>query len=297
MVKTGYSAVKQVVAPYWYKIGGKSVSKAKYNAYNNPVGDGPTKSTNDPDASGNKAKIEKSRSNNKASKRPTVLTKKQTELKNQGTKITKKPPLKQKVNGKKLPKGYTNKDAKFLKEQREDVVRYEDLDKKGQAIWKKQGKPVPKKKSPLQFDWKNALDNVQTGLVGAGMVPAWGNVADGINTAISAGRAGYSKYKGDEAGYKKHRNNAAINATMMIPGVGQGAAATRLAGKGLRKGSKILAENIVKKAPKVIAKRAAQTTAKKVQSEVDKATTKVKDNKNKRTITINSKSKSNKNLA
>ena len=57
MAKTGYSAVKQVVAPYWYKIGGKSVSKAKYNAYNNPVGDGPTKSTNDPDASGNKAKI------------------------------------------------------------------------------------------------------------------------------------------------------------------------------------------------------------------------------------------------
>jgi len=48
MVKTGYSAVKQVVASYWYKIGGKSVSKAKYNAYNNPVGDGPTKSTNDP---------------------------------------------------------------------------------------------------------------------------------------------------------------------------------------------------------------------------------------------------------
>ena len=81
MVKTGYSAVKQVVASYWYKIGGKSVSKAKYNAYNNPVGDGPTKSTNDPDASGNKAKIEKNRSNNKASKRPTVLTKKQTELK------------------------------------------------------------------------------------------------------------------------------------------------------------------------------------------------------------------------
>jgi len=107
MAKTGYSAVKQVVAPYWYKIGGKSVSKAKYNAYNNPVGDGPTKSTNDPDASGNKAKIEKNRSNNKASKRPTALTKKQTELKNQGTKITKKPPFKQKVDPKLL--AYLNK--------------------------------------------------------------------------------------------------------------------------------------------------------------------------------------------
>ena len=44
------------------------------------------------------------------------------------------------------PKGYTKKDIKFLKKQREDVVRYEDLDEKGKAIWRKQGKPVPKKK-------------------------------------------------------------------------------------------------------------------------------------------------------
>jgi len=44
------------------------------------------------------------------------------------------------------PKSYTKKDIKFLKEQREDVVRYEDLDEKGKAIWRKQGKPVPKKK-------------------------------------------------------------------------------------------------------------------------------------------------------
>jgi len=73
MAKTGYSAVKQVVASYWYKIGGKSVTKAAYNAHDNPVGDGPTKSTNDPDASGNKAKIKKNRSTNKASKRPTDL--------------------------------------------------------------------------------------------------------------------------------------------------------------------------------------------------------------------------------
>lgn len=293
MAKTGYSAVKQVVAPYWYKIGGKSVTKAKYNAYNNPVGDGPTKSTNDPDASGNKAKIEKSRSTNKASKRPTALTKKQTELKNQGTKLSKKPPLKQKVNGKKLPKGYTKKDAKFLKKQREDVVRYEDLDAKGQAIWKKQGKPVPKK-SPLPFDWKNALDNVQTGLVGAGMVPAWGNAADALNTAISAGRAGYAKYKGDDAGYKEHRNNAGINAAMMIPGLGQGAAATRLAGKGFKEGTKILAKNVVKKTPKVLAKDQAKTTAKKVQKFSDKKNTEKKNNS---TMTMNNNAKPTKNIA
>tara|TARA_Y100001963_G_scaffold156989_1_gene251978 strand:+ start:445 stop:1344 length:900 start_codon:yes stop_codon:yes gene_type:complete len=55
------------------------------------------------------------------------------------------PPLKQVViDGKTYPKGYTKEDVKFLKEQREDVVRYEDLDEKGRAIWKKQGKPVPK---------------------------------------------------------------------------------------------------------------------------------------------------------
>ena len=33
-----------------------------------------------------------------------------------------------------------------LKEQKEDVVRYDDLDEKGKAIWEKQGKPIPKKK-------------------------------------------------------------------------------------------------------------------------------------------------------
>ena len=50
------------------------------------------------------------------------------------------------------PKSYTKKDIEFLKKQREDIVRYEDLDEKGKAIWRKQGKPVPKakKKSPAK---------------------------------------------------------------------------------------------------------------------------------------------------
>ena len=62
------------------------------------------------------------------------------------------------IGGKTYPKGYTKKDVEFLKKQREDVVRYEDLDAKGKAIWKKQGKPVPtKKKSPAkQTKDKNA---------------------------------------------------------------------------------------------------------------------------------------------
>ena len=62
-------------------------------------------------------------------------------------------PLTQKDNKttKTYPKSYTKKDIEFLKEQREDVVRYEDLDEKGKAIWKSQGKPVPKKKkSPME---------------------------------------------------------------------------------------------------------------------------------------------------
>ena len=35
------------------------------------------------------------------------------------------------------PKSYTKKDVEFLKKQREDVVRYEDLDKEGKKIWNK----------------------------------------------------------------------------------------------------------------------------------------------------------------
>ena len=47
---------------YWYKINGKVTTKAAYNAYENkPGGDEIGKQTNDPDASGNKAKIAKDR--------------------------------------------------------------------------------------------------------------------------------------------------------------------------------------------------------------------------------------------
>ena len=68
--------------PYWYKVNGKRVSKHVYNKYQNkPGGDEIGKTTNDPDASGNKAKIAKDRASNKASKRPTVLTEAQTKIK------------------------------------------------------------------------------------------------------------------------------------------------------------------------------------------------------------------------
>ena len=47
------------------------------------------------------------------------------------------------------PESYTKEDIEFLKEQEEDVVRYEDLDEKGKEIWKKQGKPIPPKKNQM----------------------------------------------------------------------------------------------------------------------------------------------------
>ena len=56
-------------------------------------------------------------------------------------------PMYQKDTTKTYPPSYTKEDIKFLEEQNEDVVRYEDLDEKGKAIWRKQGKPVPKKKA------------------------------------------------------------------------------------------------------------------------------------------------------
>ena len=59
------------------------------------------------------------------------------------------------------PPSYTEKDIKFLKEQREDVVRYEDLDEKGKAIWRKQGKPVPKKKKSPAKNYKKGYYGIK----------------------------------------------------------------------------------------------------------------------------------------
>jgi len=76
------AAYNKKKSKYWYKINGKPCTKAQYLAYKNkPGSDEPGKSTNDPDASGNKAKIAKDRANNKASKRPTAPTEAQTKVK------------------------------------------------------------------------------------------------------------------------------------------------------------------------------------------------------------------------
>ena len=53
------------------------------------------------------------------------------------------------------PKGYTKKDIAFLKEQKEDVVRREDLDAKGKAIYDANQAKKNKKKTKTREDYLN----------------------------------------------------------------------------------------------------------------------------------------------
>ena len=137
------------------------------------------------------------------------------------------------------------------------------------------GKPESRRtESPVKFSWSSALDKVGTGLTGLGMIPGVGNIADAANTALSAGRAGYAKYKGDEKAYKKHRNDAAINAAAMIPGAGLAVGGAKLAAKGAKDTAKKVVKDTVKQAPKNVAKETASSEAKKMAN-------KPKDNKKK----------------
>ena len=86
---------------------------------------------------------------------------------------------------------------------------------------------------------KGLLDNLQTGLTAAGMIPGLGNVADIANVGISGARAGYAKYKGDDAGAKKHATNMAINAAAAVPGAGLAVGGAKLGAKAA-KGAKAL---------------------------------------------------------
>jgi len=87
------------------------------------------------------------------------------------------------IDGKTYPKGYTKKDVEFLKKQREDVVRYEDLDEKGKAIWnkrmqdavKKKGMHIPKKKkSPA----KQSINKKATQIIDGVLCDAYGRPID-----------------------------------------------------------------------------------------------------------------------
>jgi len=136
------------------------------------------------------------------------------------------------------------------------------------------------KQSPMKFDYSGFLDKASTALTGAGMIPIVGNFADAANTALSAGRAGYAKYKGDDAGAKRHAADAAVNAAAMIPGAGIAVGAGKLAVKGAKavkagKTAKVtakkIAEDTVKQAPKNIAKEKASDEAKKAaRKKIDK---------------------------
>ena len=293
MANTGYSAIKQVASAYWYKINGKNTTKAAYNAYKNkPGGDEGGKSTNDPDANGNKAKIKKDRSNNAASKKSTALTKAQTTAKGGVS-----PPFKQKVNGKPLPKGYTKKDKKFLDKRKEDVVRREELDAKGKAIYDanlaKAAAKKKTKKSPLEFGWKDALDAGQIALTAAGTIPGVGIIADGVNTAVSGGRAAYAGATGDKKGVKEHTTNMALNAAMMIPVVGQGVAGTKLAYAAGKQALKTGGKKLASKVTQGVVKKTAKTGIKKGTDYVSKP----KEVKNKKKYAENYKAKSNKSIA
>ena len=72
-------------------------------------------------------------------------------------------PAKQKSDTTKTyPKSYTKEDIAFLKEQKEDVVRREDLDEKGKKIYdankkKSKAKMIKKLKKKKKKDWEPAF--------------------------------------------------------------------------------------------------------------------------------------------
>jgi len=119
------------------------------------------------------------------------------------------------------------------------------------------------KKSKTTKFW----DNAQNVLTGAGLVPGWGAIPDIVNTGVSATRSGYNKLIGDDAAAKEHAINTGVNATTIIPGIGQGV--------GLSKLALAAAPIVTKVGNKIVVKKVKDTVKKKV---VKKATEKaVKD--------------------
>jgi len=117
-------------------------------------------------------------------------------------------------------------------------------------------------RTPLHFNWKQALDNVQTGIMGAGMIPAIGNVADLVNAGISGGRAAYSYATGDKKEAAKQLGNVGLNLAAAIPVAGQAVAGTRMAVKAGSGAAKIAKTAKKTKQVKEVAKRGKQMTEK-----------------------------------
>lgn len=140
----------------------------------------------------------------------------------------------------------------------------------------------------------DVLNKVSTGLTAAGMIPVVGNIADGMNTALSAGRAGYAKYKGDNKAAKKHMADAAINAAAMVPGAGLAVGAGKLAAKGAKamKGGQV-AQKIATEGGKLAAKGGKKAAVMETKGQAKKAIDK-SSNKKQVTMKGNKPSKQNK---
>ena len=105
-------------------------------------------------------------------------------------------------------------------------------DNQATNVIEKQNVKAQKEKSSSWLDW------AQDALTVAGTIPLVGNVADGVNTLVSGGRAIHAGVTGSGDAYK-HLGNMALNAGSMIPAVGQGFAGAKIAAKVTDKAMKV----------------------------------------------------------
>tara|TARA_R100001082_G_scaffold107739_1_gene82039 strand:- start:739 stop:1506 length:768 start_codon:yes stop_codon:yes gene_type:complete len=84
------------------------------------------------------------------------------------------------------------------------------------------------------IDVNKGLDNLQTGLTAAGMVPGVGNAVDLLNAGISGGRATYAKATGDDEAAKKYAVEGATNLAAAAPGAGLAVGAAKLSSKAVK---------------------------------------------------------------
>lgn len=119
-----------------------------------------------------------------------------------------------------------------------------------------------KNKKTKNSNSNSYADNLQTALLAAGMVPGWGAIPDLLNTGISATRAGYNKLIGDDQQAARHSVNTGVNATAIIPGVGQGVALAKLSKLGYGAFGAAIKQHTKKNLPAVIKKGANEVTKK-----------------------------------
>tara|TARA_R100000458_G_scaffold59893_1_gene72506 strand:- start:184 stop:1218 length:1035 start_codon:yes stop_codon:yes gene_type:complete len=80
----------------------------------------------------------------------------------------------------------------------------------------------------------SVLDDVQTGLDVAGMIPAVGAIPDLVNVGISGARGGVAQAMGDQEAANKHYLGAGLSAAAAVPVVGLAAGAGKLGKTGLK---------------------------------------------------------------